>query len=138
MKSKHRTRRKHRKAKDWVSKRKGRKCRLALTRIEQNNDHTRIMHKIQFRSSFKRPARFLDKIVKLFKYSPGRSNIFRMSWQNHMLWIFDTLMAKLVRTLRQIVHLKIKQYFCWTNFKTKQVNVNQKILNKNQVRDKFV
>ena len=35
------------------TRRIGRKCRLTWTRGEQNNDHTRIMHKIQFRSSFK-------------------------------------------------------------------------------------
>ena len=35
------------------SKRLGRKCRLTSTRTEQNNDHTRKMYKIQFRSSFK-------------------------------------------------------------------------------------
>ena len=35
----------------------GRKCRLISTRTEQNNDHTRIMHKIQFRSSFKQIGR---------------------------------------------------------------------------------
>ena len=35
------------------SKRIDRKCRLISTRTEQNNNHTRIMHKIQFPSSFK-------------------------------------------------------------------------------------
>ena len=30
----------------------GTKFRLVLTRTEQNNDHMRIMHKIQFRSYF--------------------------------------------------------------------------------------
>ena len=34
------------------TKRIGRKCRLIKTLTEQNNDHTQIMHKIQFRSSF--------------------------------------------------------------------------------------
>ena len=31
----------------------GRKCRLISTHTEQNNDHTQIMHKKQFHSSFK-------------------------------------------------------------------------------------
>ena len=31
----------------------GRKCKLIKIRDEQNDDHARIMHKIQFRSSFK-------------------------------------------------------------------------------------
>ena len=34
-------------------KRIGRKCRLTKIHNEQNNDHAQIMHKIQFRSSFK-------------------------------------------------------------------------------------
>ena len=38
--------------KSSFSKRIGRKCRLVSTRTEQNNDHTQIMDKIQFRSSF--------------------------------------------------------------------------------------
>ena len=41
---------KHRRTKTkWTS----RKCRLLETRIEQNNDHTGIIHKIQFCRSFK-------------------------------------------------------------------------------------
>ena len=32
----------------------GRKCRLLLIRSGENNDHARIMHKIQFWYSFKR------------------------------------------------------------------------------------
>ena len=36
------------------SKKIGRKCRLLQTRTERNNDHTRVMHSIQFRSSFKK------------------------------------------------------------------------------------
>ena len=36
-----------------ISNRIGRKCRLISTRPTQNNDHTQIIHKIQFRSSFK-------------------------------------------------------------------------------------
>ena len=42
----HETGRKHKKAqkeKKLVSKKISRKCRLIETRIEQNNDHTRIM-----------------------------------------------------------------------------------------------
>ena len=35
------------------TKRISRKCKLTLTRTEQNNNHKRIMHKMQFRSSFK-------------------------------------------------------------------------------------
>ena len=30
----------------------GTECRLTYTHTEQNNDHARIIHKIQFRSSF--------------------------------------------------------------------------------------
>ena len=44
--------RKRRKTKDCFSKRVGRKWTFATTRIEQNVDHTWIMRKIQFRSSF--------------------------------------------------------------------------------------
>ena len=43
---------KHKRRKPSFTKRIGRKCRLIQTRTEQNNDHTRMMHKIQFRSSF--------------------------------------------------------------------------------------
>ena len=39
--------------KPGITNRIGRECRIIYTRTEQNNDHTRIMHKIQFRSSFK-------------------------------------------------------------------------------------
>ena len=45
--------RKHRKAKKLFSKRKCRECRPTQTSIEQNNDHTRMMRKIRFCSSFK-------------------------------------------------------------------------------------
>ena len=45
--------RKHRKRKIKFSKGTGRICRLILTRVEQNGDHTQIMPKILFRSSFK-------------------------------------------------------------------------------------
>ena len=40
------------KRKPGFTKRRGTKCRLMLTSTEQNNDPTRIMHKVQFRSSF--------------------------------------------------------------------------------------
>ena len=40
-----RKRRKHKK----FSKQIGRKCRFVQTRIEENNDHARIMRKLQFR-----------------------------------------------------------------------------------------
>ena len=36
----------------------GRKCRL--TRTEENNDHTRITHEIQYRSSFTDPIKHQD------------------------------------------------------------------------------
>ena len=36
-----------------ITNRIGSKCRIIYTRTEQNNDNTQIMHKIQFRSSFK-------------------------------------------------------------------------------------
>ena len=48
-----------RRRKPSFTKRLGRKCRLILTRIEENNDHTRIMHKIQFRSSFVKESHWL-------------------------------------------------------------------------------
>ena len=47
---------KHRKTKNYFPKITGRKCRLRQTRTEKNNDHTRIMHKIQFPSYFKGDA----------------------------------------------------------------------------------
>ena len=43
-----------RRRKPCFTKRIGRKCRPIQTRTEQNNDYMRIMHKIQFRSSFRR------------------------------------------------------------------------------------
>ena len=53
--SKHRTnrkQRKHRETTKLVSQKKGRKDSPRKTHIEQNNDHTRLMHKIKFRNSF--------------------------------------------------------------------------------------
>ena len=58
--SKYRTDRKRRKQKDETlifqkkkkKKKTGKKCRL-INPFEQNNDHTRIMYKIQFCGSFK-------------------------------------------------------------------------------------
>ena len=44
--------RKHRKRKIKFSKGTGRICRLILTRVEQNGDHTQIMPKILFRKLF--------------------------------------------------------------------------------------
>ena len=41
------------KRKPSFTKRIGRKCKLRLTHAEQNNDHSRIMHKTEFRSAFK-------------------------------------------------------------------------------------
>ena len=48
--------------KNYFYKRIGRKCRPIPTRIEQNNDHTRLMHGIQFRSFFKE-YRWLRKMI---------------------------------------------------------------------------
>ena len=41
------------KSEKLVFKRIVRKCRLIIIRMEQNNDHVRRMHRIQFRSSVK-------------------------------------------------------------------------------------
>ena len=52
--------------KPTLTKRIGRKCRLIKTRTEQNNDHTQIIHKIQFRSSF-------NLLIKPFFYTTKTS-----------------------------------------------------------------
>ena len=62
--------RKHRKTKNYNCEINRRKCRPTQIRIKQINDHTRILRKIRFRSSFN--GEIADEIKnrdKLFKKS---------------------------------------------------------------------
>ena len=91
-----------RRRKPCFTKRIGRKCRPIQTRTEQNNDYTRIMHKIQFRCSFKRRI-------------PGTKCFFvfyRTSWSlNEVMVIFSSVAS--VESLFNIENPTLPNVIYW-------------------------